>query len=272
MVQLGTSAKGSQFFGTGTYNQTPVNIDEQAFNNPNFVPGQYQSAYNNYLPNAAQGVTASTATAAPTYPASSTMGRQLGLADQYATMAAGGGPSLASVTAQQQGEQGLKAAMSMLGSARGSGNPAAAQLAARQAQGNIAQQVAQNAVLGRTQEELGAMAAQGGLLGNVTGQQLQQQGITNQAGQFNAAQQNAIAQGNQANTLNAYTHALDSAAAQGLAQQQGAMGGQQLQAQTQLGLNQIQQQAYADAAARQQRLAGGLLQGIGGAAGAVFGL
>lgn len=272
MVQLGTSAKGSSFFGTGTYKPTGVNINEQDFNNPNYVPGQYQQAYQNYLPNAAQGVTANTATAAGTGDTNSTIGRQLGLANQYGQMAAGQGPSLASVTAQQQGEQGLKAAMSMLGSARGSGNPAQAQLAARQAQGNIANQVAQNAVLGRTQEELAAMAAQGGILGNVTGQQLQQQGITNQAGQFNAGQLNTIAQGNQQNTLNAYTQGLNSAGAQGLAQQQGTMGGQQLQAQSQLGLNQIQAQAYADAAARQQRVAGGVIQGLGGAVGGIFGL
>lgn len=272
MPQLDTSSKGSGFFGTGSFNPTAVNINEKDFNNPNYVAGQYQEAYKNYLPNAAKDVTATTAGAASTAPAVGTMGRQLGLANQYATMAAGGGPSLASVTAAQQGEQGLKQAMSMLGSARGGGNPAATQIAARQAAGQIQQQVAQNAVLGRTQEELAAMAAQGGILSGVTGQQIQQQGITNQAGQFNASQTNAVAQGNQGNTLNAYTTGLGSAGAQGIAQQQGLMGGQQLGAQTGIAMNQIGAQAYADAAARQQRLAGATMQGIGGAAGAVFGL
>lgn len=272
MVQLGANAGGPGFFGTGVYNQTPININDQAFNNPNYVPGQYQEAYNNYLPNAAQDVNAATSGPASTGAARGSINQQLGLANQYANMAAGGGPSLASVTAQQQGEQGLKAAMSMLGSARGAGNPAAAQLAARQAQGNMQQQVAQNAVLGRTQEELAAMGAQAGVLGNVTGQQLQQQGVTNQAGQFNATQQNAIAQGNQQNRLNAYTTGLGSAANQGLAQQQGLMGGQQLQAQTQLGMNKIGNDAYGNAAERQQRLAGGVIQGLGGGVGAIFGL
>ncbi len=272
MAQLGSSTGNANFLGVGSFTPQGVNINDQAFTNPNYVPGQYQTAYNNYLPNAAQNVTAATATGAPTAPTSNTIGQQLGLANQYATMAAGGGPSLAAVTAQQQGDQGLKQAYGMLGSARGAGNPAAAQLAARQTQGQISNQVAQNATLGRTQEELAAMGAQGGLLGQAGGQQLQQQGITNQLGQFNAGQQNQIAQGNQGNTLNAYTQGLNSAATQGLAQQQGLMGGQQLNANTQLGLDQISANAYADAATRKARATAGIAQGVVGSIGAIAGL
>ena len=101
-------------------------------------------------------------------------------------MAAGQGPSAATVAAQQQGQQNLQSAESMLGSARGAGNPAQAQLAARTAQAVGANQVTQNAVTGRTNEEMAAMGAAGGLYGNVAGQGLQSAGLTQAGNQFNA--------------------------------------------------------------------------------------
>lgn len=240
--------------GTGQYVAPSYNIQLGAFNNPNFTPGAYNQAAAGFLGNTTGGVQA----AASPYTAQGAQG-QLGLAHQYAQMAAGNGPSLANVQAQQQGAQNLAGAESMLGSARGAGSPAAAQLAAQQAQAMGGQQVAQNAVQGRTAEELAAMQAQGGLLGSVAGTGLAQQG-----------QQNMVAQGNQANNLAAQTSYLGSLGAQGLQQQEGQIQGQQLGVQQQLGLDQVQQQAYAAAAKGGSNLIGSALSGLGALGGVML--
>jgi hypothetical protein len=91
--------------------------------------------------------------------------QEQGLASQYGAMAAGNGPSLAAQTAATQGQQNIQAQMSALASQRGAGN---AGLSAYNQQNQAAQQnqaTQQQAVTGRTQEELGAMAAQGNVLG-----------------------------------------------------------------------------------------------------------
>lgn len=194
------------------------------------------------------------------------------LANQLAAQAQGNGPSLAQVTAQQQAGQNLSNQMAMLGSQRGSSNPALAQQQALQAGSNAQQQAAQQAVMGRTQEELGAQQAQAGLLGNMNQQAsgfsqaqagLQQQaalqsmgalnaqnqaqaGLYQQAGLANQAAQNqtmlanlqaALAQGQiNAQQYNAYMQQLQSQNAQ---QYQGQMAGQQLGINQQLGIGQI---------------------------------
>lgn len=267
---FGPSNNGSpNWLGGGMYGAPNYNIDTTQFANPNFQPGQYQQQANNYLGATTGGIQA--AQAAPGSYGNYNTGTagQLGLAQQYGQMAAGQGPSLATVQAQQQGQANLAGAESMLGSARGAGSPAAAQLAARTAQTQGAQQVAQNAIQGRTQEELAALGAQGGLYGNIGSQGLQQTGLQQQLGVANAGQANQIAQGNQANRLAANTNYLNSLANQGLAQQQGGMAGQQLGVQQQLGLGNIGQQAYSNAAQRQQNITGGIMQGIGGLFGGV---
>lgn len=100
----------------------------------------------------------------------STFGQEQQLANQLGMQAQGQGPSVAQVTAQQQYQQNLASQMAMLGSQRGSSNPALAQQAALQAGANAQQQAAQQAVLGRTQEALGAQANQGNLLGSMNQQ------------------------------------------------------------------------------------------------------
>ncbi len=114
-----------------------------------------------------------------------TFGQQQGLANRLGAQAAGQGPSLAQVTAQQQAGQNLQSQMAMLGSARG-GNPALAQQQALAAGANAQQQAAQQAVMGRTQEALGAQAQQAGLLGamnqEASGFAQNQAGLQQQAG------------------------------------------------------------------------------------------
>jgi hypothetical protein len=246
-------------------------INQQAFNNPNYQgPQAYSNAIGGYLGAAGAPVTA--ATAAPTAQTNYNVGNagQLALAGQYRQMAAGQGPSAATVAAGQQGAANLQSAESMLGSARGAGNPAAAELAARGAQATGANAVAQNAVAGKTQEELAALGAAGGLYGNVAGQGLSSAGLTQAGTQFNATQQNAIAQANQANTLASQTNYLNNVTNQGLAQQQGLMAGQQLGVNQQLGLGNIGVQAFDASANANQKIAGSVMSGVGGLAGALL--
>jgi hypothetical protein len=248
---------GPSMLGTGMYQDNPYNINQQAFNNPaGAFAGQLgmqlgQTGAGSFVANAGGPIQANTNAAT-----TAGINGQLGLANTYGQMAAGNGPSLANVQAQQQGQQNLAAAQSMLGSARGAGDPAAAQLAARNALTQGQQQVAQNAVQGRTAEELGALSAQGGLYGSVAGQGLQASGQANQ-----------IAQGNQATNLAANTTQLGAQQAADLAQQQGSIAGQQLGVQSQLGNSQIQSTAFNNAAQANTKLAGAALQGAGGLVG-----
>jgi hypothetical protein len=253
---LGSSSDPG-FFGTGQYVAPSYNIQQGAFNNPNFTPGAYNQQAASYLGNTTAPVQAQGVGGQNAAWQNAGVGGQLGLAQQYANMAAGKGPSLANVQAQQQGQTNLSGAESMLGSARGAGSPAAAQLAAQGALASGQQQVAQNAVQGRTAEELGAMGAQGGLYGNVA--QLGQGNL-----QYNAGAGNQVGLANQANTTQANTALLGSLGQQGIAQQQGQQAGQQLGVQQQLGIDQVQQQAYASAAANNQKASGSLFSGLSG--------
>jgi hypothetical protein len=175
-------------------------------------------------------------------------------------MAAGQGPSLANQQAQQQGASNLAGAESMLGSARGAGSPAAAQLGAQNALTQGQQQVAQNAVQGRTAEELGALSAQGQTLGALGG-----------LGQTQTGQQNQIGLANQQAQQQAQLAQLQALAQQNAQQQQGAQAGQQLGVQQQLGLGQIGAVAYNNAANANRQLTGSLFSGFSGL-GAVAGL
>ena len=261
------SNQSPNILGMGTYNPQGFNIDPNQFNNPlgNTAPA-LQNAYQNYLGSTTAPVQqqVSAATAAPQY--AQGINGQLGLANTYQNMAAGQGPSLAAQTAQQQGQTALAGNLAMLGSARGAGDPAAAQLAARNAQANTGQQIAQNATLGRTNEELGALSAAGGLYGNVAGQGLQSQQIGQANNQFNAGQGNQLGVSNQANNLAAQSNYLNSLSGQNQLQAQGQQAAQQLGSQNQLGLDQIQNNAYQNSAANTQKVAGAALQGVTGLA------
>lgn len=260
---------GPSILGTGMYQGSAINIDPGAFNNPVGVQAgqQLSGELGSYLGSTTQPVTAAQATGGPNSQYAGGIAGQQALAAQYGQMAAGQGPSLATVQAQQQGAQNLQNNLAMLGSARGAGNPAAAQQAASNAQATGQQQIAQNAVAGRTQEELSALGAQGGLYGNIAGQGLQQQQLQQGLSQFNAGQANQIGMGNQQNTLAAnqsYAQLLSQINAQ---QQQGQIAGQQLSAQTQLGQQQLEAGAYNNSAQNTQKAVSGIVQGAAGVAG-----
>jgi hypothetical protein len=154
----------------------------------------------------------------------------------------------------------------MLGSARGAGNPAQAQIAARTAQATGANSIAQNATLGRVNEQLGALSAAGGLYGNVAGEGLTQSGQDINQNQFNAGQTNNINQGNQTANLNANTTLLGATEGQNANAMNAAMQGQNLGSRNTLGFDQIASSAYSDAAKRNAALAGSVMQGVGGLA------
>lgn len=238
------TSSSPDILGLGMYSPASIPINQAAFNNPVQVGGQLSGLYNNFLGNTTQPVSGAQATNTTAPGFAGALSNEQQLAQTYGQMAQGRGPSLAQVTANQQGAANLAGAESMLGSARGSGNPAAAQLAAQNAQAQGGQQVAQNAVAGRTQEELGALGAQGGLYGNIAGQGLQSQQAANQIGTFNTGQANQVGLANQANTSQQNTALLNSLGQQNLAQQQGQIQGQQLNANTQLGQEALQEKAY----------------------------
>jgi hypothetical protein len=252
-----STSGGPNFLGGGMYQGAPIQINAGAYNNPlasTAVPlGNQQLT--NYL-----GATTAPVTAATNPAFASGIGGQQNVASQYQNLANGVGPSAATVAAQQQGAANLSAAESMLGSARGAGNPAAAQLAARNAQTTGAQQVAQNVVAGRTNEELGALGALGGIYGNIAGQGLTAQGQANQ-----------VAQGNQANTLAANTNYLGALTGIAGQQQQGAENAQNTYASTALGQEGIANSAYQAAAANNNKILQQGLQLGGTAASGLFG-
>lgn len=254
--------------GTGAYQGGPINISTQAFQNPlgAQAASQLGTQLNNYLPNTTQAVNAAQAGYGSQAQQLQGVNGEQALANQYGQMAAGGGPSAATVAAGQQGAANLSSAESMLGSARGAGNPAAAQLAARNAQAMGANQVAQNTVAGKTQEELAALGAQGGLYSNIAGQGAQEQALQAGINQSNASQMNQVGLGNQQNMLAANTNFLGALGTQNAQTQAGQEAGQTLSANTQLGQEQIQMQAYENAAKQNS----GLLGGITGAAGGAF--
>lgn len=259
---------GPNILGGGMYQGAPININPNAFNNAvGAQAGQALSGQiGNYLGATTAPVVAAQATGGPNAAYNSGIAGQQGLAAQYQQMAAGQGPSLAALQAQQSGQQNLANTESMLGSARGAGSPAAAQQAARNAQSSIGQQTAQNAVLGRTNEELGAMGAAGGLYGNIANAGLGQQGLQQGISQFNAGQANQVGMGNQSNSLAANTNYLGALSGINNQQQQGQIAGQQLAASIALGRQGIQNSAYNNSAQQNSKIFGSLMQGASGLA------
>lgn len=218
--------------GTGQYKAQPWNINQQAFMNP---VGDQSQNWNSGMQNMLGATTGSAAQMGQTQlgPAQTfsgakvgptaqagganlgptatfggaqlnagqynqTFGQQQALANQMLGQARGEGPSVAQVQAQQQAQANTQAQMAMLGSQRGSSNPALAQQQALNAGAAAQQQAAQQAVLGRTQEVLGAQANAGNLLGQMNQQatsfaganaQLQQQAQLQSMAAINAQNQ-----------------------------------------------------------------------------------
>ena len=109
------------FLGGGMYGVSNIPINSSAFNNPLGAQagGQLSNELNNYLGNTTKPVVAASAAQGPTAGYNAGINGLTNLAGQYGKMAAGQGPSLATITAQQQGQSNLQSAESMLGSARG---------------------------------------------------------------------------------------------------------------------------------------------------------
>lgn len=253
--QAGTSV--AQTFGLGSPPpniQAPYQVNQSAFQNPLAgyadVGRQLGGALGGYTHGAYQPVNA----AASPYTGAGA-GGQLGVANTLGSIGAGTGPSLANVQAGQQGASNLAQTESMLGSARGAGSPAAAQLGAQNALMSGQQQIAQNAIQGRTAEELGALGAAGGQYGQVAQTGLGQQG-----------QANAVGQGNAALNAQVQTNYLQALAAQNAQQQAGAIAGQNLGAQNALGYSQLASGNYNAQAGRATQDFGAVLGALGGAA------
>ena len=238
--------EGPGAMGTGQYKATPHQINQQSFQNPvgdqsqnwnagmqgmlGATTGGAPSATAAQLGGAAQyggakvGATAQAGGAnvgpTATYGGAqldqgqfqNVMQQQQQFANQQALQAQGQGPSVAQVQAQQQANNIMQQQAAMLGSQRGSSNPALAQRQAMD-QGAAAQQAAaQQAVLGRTQEVLGAQQNYGNILAGMGSQtsnwsqaqaQLTQQAQLQSMGALNSqnlAQAQLMQQNNQFNS------------------------------------------------------------------------
>lgn len=218
----GPPTSGVSNLGATPYGITPAQINYNNFNNPVGDQSQnWQAGMQNYLgattgkaPQAGYQQLGSAATygganigQTATYGGAQlngqqygqVLGQQQGLANQLQQQAQGLGPSVAQVQAQQSANQNLQSQMAMLGSQRGSSNPALAQQQALNAGANAQQQAAGQAVLGRTQEALGAQSNLANLYGTMGGQTQNfaatQAGLQQQAG---LASMGAINQQNQA--------------------------------------------------------------------------
>lgn len=226
--------------GTGQYKAKGYNIDKNAFNNPvgdqsknwnsamsnmlGTTTGTAHQAANTQLGDAqtyegakigptmqAGGTQSGYSRIGPTstYSGATLNGNQYNqvynqqqaLSNLLQAQSQGQGPSVAQVTAQQQRDANIAAQAGMLGSQRGSSNPALAQLAAANAGAAANQQAAQQAVMGRTQEALGAQANLANLTGTMGNQT--QNWSTGQAGLSQQAQLQSMAAINAANQAQA---------------------------------------------------------------------
>lgn len=91
-----------------------------------------------------------------------------GVLAQYNSLAAGNGPSLADEMFARNSARNISATIAAMGSARG-GNLAANQTAAATAGAGLGAQAAQDAAIMRSQEQLNALNAAGGIAGTLAG-------------------------------------------------------------------------------------------------------
>jgi len=101
------------------------------------------------------------------------LGGQIANINQLNAQAHGQGPSLASMAAQQVGQQNIAGQMAMLGSQRGASNSALGLREAMNAKAQTDQQVAQASAQGRAAEELNAQQQLTAALGGTQGQAMQ---------------------------------------------------------------------------------------------------
>jgi len=251
------SGQSPGLMGGGQYNVQQQVIDPNAFTNPvgaNSVTGYNQGQ--NALYNASNA-------AAPTLaPAALSSGAgdqgQLAVANQEMGIGTGAIQGAAAKTAALQSAQNQQANLSAMGSARGTANPALAGYNVGQANANVQNTAAQNAVTGAANEQLGALNnAQAGYAGVTQNQQANQAAINQQAQA--QAQLQAQQMGLQGQELANYVSANAGQIANTMQAQQSQ---QQLQVQNTLGTQGLQSTAYNNAAGHSL---GAALTGIAGA-------
>ncbi len=143
--------------GSGQYKVNQYNIDQNAFTNPvsteqqvgGFTSGQgqLQSAANTAAPTLSPAAISSGAGAAGA--------GQLDVANQLYGIGTGAIPGAAAKTAALEGERQQAANLSAMGGAAGTTNPALARYELGVQNAGVANTVAQNAVTGAAQEQLG---------------------------------------------------------------------------------------------------------------------
>ncbi len=233
-------SKSPGMMGTGQYVAPKHAINQQAFQNPvgdqsqnwnsgmdkmlGATTGNAPSAMNVQLGSAAQVGPTSLSGAGNIGPTATYGGAQLnggqyndtfaqeqGLANQLGAQARGQGPSLAEATAQQHAQSTMQQQAALLGSQRGSSNPALAQRAALDAGATASQAAAQQAVTGRIQEQQTAQAQQANLLGAMnqqatgfagTNAQMEQQAALSSMGALNTGNITQAQLGQQNNQFN----------------------------------------------------------------------
>ena len=264
--------------GTGQYQVQPYNIDYSKFTNP--LAAQSQSLYQQAIP---QMLSATTGTTPQLGAAAQAAGPNLGTlnqgvagmqanAAQLQQMAAGQGPSVAQQTANQQQQQNIANQLAALGSARGSSNPALAQYQAQAGAAQAGQQAANQAVQGRTSEEMGAINALGSVNSNIAGAGGQAAQLGNQINLANQQATNTqnmnqaqLTQQQQAQNTNAYSQYMQQLAGQNSLGVNAGMAGQSLGVQNNANYNTEAANAYNSAAQRQSAIFGGLAGGASSA-------
>lgn len=245
---LSGNGNGAPVGGGGQSVASPISWQQQynAFQMPDLQNQQnaIQGAYNlqnhpNYANSPLAGLTtlgqvanAGAATAAPTTintaASNPITAAQLQNVNQLYNTATGNGPSVAEAEAQAQREQNVANTMAVIGSQRGSSDPALGLRTAQDQMAGANQNAAWNAVAGKTQEEMNAQNQLTNALGTTQGQVMQ--GAQAQA-QLNAS------------TVNNNVQALNAINAQNVTQQnQASIQQGQLQQQTNLANLSAQQQ------------------------------
>lgn len=251
------SEGGPGFMGNGTYQVQGSQINQGAFLNP-VSAGQTASGFTT---GQNQLLTAANASAPNIGPAATSNGAgnagQTNVANTLYGIGTGAIPGAAQQEAALQTQENTAAALSAEGSARGTANPALAGYNLANTEAGIQRTGTNAAVTGGTAERLSALSGANTAYGGVT-----------QNTQFNANQLQQIAiqqatlkaqqMGLQGQELQNY---VNNNAGQIANSMQAAQAGQTLQVNQNLGLNQIQSQAYNNAAGHS---IGGDLVNLGG--------
>lgn len=213
--------------GSSTYQVQNYGIDPNAFTNPiptSQVAGGFTTGQNQLL----------TAAGGPAPTIDNTGGAgQLGVANLATGIATGAVPGAAQTAAALQGTQEQQQALSAMGSARGTANPALANYELGVNAGNIRNTVAQNSVTGAANQQAAMLGQASTAFSAIQQQAIQQAQLQGQQLGLQGSELQNYINNNATQIANTMT---------------ASQAGQQLGVQQNLGLNQVQQQAQANAA------------------------